>query len=116
MFNSLTKEIWYYSIIPFIVITVIVLILMMIGRKKENNYYKFNYSIKVLLFIMIALVLPLITGYTIWVYERFIDKGILSSKILYMVLLGVLNLSLLIVLIVSVNRLLKSFKESHDEE
>ena len=39
--------------------------------------------------IIIAIVLPLIIGYTIWIYERFINRGLVSSNIFYMILLAI---------------------------
>ena len=112
MFNNLTKDILYYSLVPFIVAAIIVLIIMIVGKKKGNNYYKYDYIIKVAFFIIIALVLPLISGYTIWVYERIINRGLVSSNIMYMILLGVLVISLVILLFVAFRKLSKSFPKS----
>lgn len=115
MFNNLTKDILYYSLTPFIITAIIVLILMIIGKKKDNNYYKYDYSIKVLLFIIIAIVLPLIIGYTAWVYERFISRGLVSSNIGYMILLGVLIISLIILLIITFIKLSKNILKPSDD-
>ena len=111
MLNNLTKEIFYYSVIPVVVIAIIVLVLLLKDRKKENDNYKYNYTIKIMLLIIIALVLPLITGYTIWIYERFTDKKILSSNILYMVLLILLVIFLIALLVIVCNKLLKSISK-----
>ena len=106
MFSNLTKEIIYYSVIPVAILFVIILLLF-IGKKKDNNIYKYNYFIKVLLLIIIGLVLPLITGYSIWIYERFTNKGILSSNILYMLLLGILIVSLIVLFVYICTKIVK---------
>ena len=116
MLDNLTKEIFYYSVIPVAVIAIIVLILLLIGKKKENDYYKYNYSIKIMLIIIIGLVLPLITGYTIWIYERFTDKKMLNSNILYMLMLVILIVSLISLLIIVCTKLLKSIDKPKSNE
>jgi len=114
MFDNLTKEIFYYSLIPAGVIAIIVLLLLFVSKKKENVYYKYNYYIKIALLIIIGLVLPLITGYTIWVLERFINKNILSSNMLYIVLLVALIISLIVLLSVICNKLIKGINKSSE--
>ena len=116
MFDNLTKEIFDYSVIPVAVIVIIVLILLVIGKKKDNNYFKYNYFIKILLLIIIGLVLPLITGYTIWKYEKYSIDGTLSSNIIYMILLVMLIILLIILLIVICNKLLKGIKKDETDE
>lgn len=110
MFSNLTKEIIYYSLVPVCLIVVIVLLLILF-RKKENNEYKYNYLIKVFLLLIIGLVLPLITGYTIWVYEKFASNNSLTSNILYMVLLGALIVALIILLLINCVKFYKSLKK-----
>ena len=110
MFNNLTKEIMIYSLVPAFLIAIVVLLLI-ICKKKENKTYKFNYIVKVLLMVIIGLVLPLIAGYTIWIYEKFTSKDILSSNILYMILLCFLVIALVILFIINCRKLVKSFKK-----
>ncbi len=114
MFNNLTKEIFCYSLIPFAIIAIMVFALIIIGKKRDNNYYKYDYFIKVLLFVIISLVLPLITGYTIWIYERFVSRGIVSSNLMYMVLLALLIIALVILLITAFIKLFKSINSKSE--
>ena len=114
MFDNLTKEIFYYSLIPAGVIAIIVLILLFISKKNENVYYKYNYYIKTALLIIIGLVLPLIIGYTIWVFERFINKNLVSSNLIYMILLVALIISLIVFLIVICHKLIKGINKSNE--
>ncbi len=107
MLENISKEIFYYSFIPVAIVALIILVLLIVGKKKNDNYYKYNYFIKVLISILIGFILSLMIGYTIWVYKRLTDLGTLSQNILYMALLIVLVLSLLISLILIVARLYK---------
>ena len=116
MFDNLSKEIFIYSVIPAAVIAIIVLVLLVVGKKKENNFFKYNYFIKTLLIIIIGLVLPLITGYTIWAYERFTSRNLLSSNIFYMVLLVVLIISLIVLLVIICQKLLKGINRDSQQE
>ena len=116
MFNNLTNEIIYYSLIPFIVVALITFILIIIGKKKYDNYYKYNYAIKILLFILIAIVLPLIVGYTIWIYERFINRGLVSSNIIYMLLLAILVISLVVLLIITSIKLYNGLTKTKEND
>ena len=112
MFNNLTKEIFIYSVIPAVAIALLVLIILILGKKKENIYYKYNYVVKTLLLLIIGLVLPLIMGYTIWVMERFINKNLVSSNILYIVILVILIISLIALLIMICRKLLKGIEQN----
>ena len=116
MFDNLTKEIFYYSVIPVAIIAVIIVLLIIIGKKKDNNYYKFNYSIKVLLSILLAFILSIMIGYTVWVYERIINLRTLGSNILYMIALGVIVVSLLLSLVIICVKLNKSFNSNSEQE
>ncbi len=101
MFDRFPAEIFYYSIIPVCVIALIALVILMIKKKKDENYYKKSYVIKVSLILIVTLVLPLITGYTIWLLCRYINKGVLLSNLGFVIVLSVLivaNLTLLIVI------------------
>lgn len=98
MFNNLTKEIITLAVIPVIVIIIIDLIFVLMFRKK-NESFRYNYLIKVSLIIAIAIVLPLITGYTIWVIESFANRGIIAGNIWYIGLIIFLTLCLLVLLI-----------------
>ena len=115
MFSNLTKEIFYYSLIPVAIIAVIILVLLIMGKKKSVKYYKYNYSIKVLLSILLALVFSIMLGYTIWVYERVITLNIVSENILFMILLAVLVISLFLSLIIICYKLWKEY-DSNDEQ
>ena len=113
MFDNLTKEIFIYSLIPAFVIALICIILIVVSKKKGENAYKFNYAIKVLILLIVRLVLPLITGYSIWVYERMVSKNILASNIFYLLLLIALIIALIALLIAACYKLFQSF---HDRE
>ena len=108
MLENISKEIFYYSFIPVAVLSFIIMILLIVGRKKSNNYYRYNYVIKVLLAILIVFILSLMTGYTIWVFERVINLETVSQNILYLALLVIIVASLLASLILL---LLKLYKE-----
>lgn len=115
MLSNLTKEIFIYSLIPAAVLVFIVLLLLLVGKKKNDNFFKYNYFIKILLLLIIGLVLPLIVGYTIWVFERFMAKNLLSSNMFYVILLIVLDISLVVLLIVICRKLFKSFKSREEQ-
>ena len=111
MFDNLTREILYYSVIPFVIIAIITLFLLLKGKKEENRY-KYNYFIKMLLYIIIALVLPLITGYSFWVYKYYVDEKV---TLFYMIVLGLLIVSLVTILIIITRKIYKSFKEEPEQ-
>ena len=115
MFDNLTMEIFYFSLIPVAVLAVVTLFILLFSRKNENNYYKYNYIIKILLIIMISLVLPLITGYTIWVFLRYLAKGILLANIIYIIILCILTIALIILLIVISRKLYNILNEEKKE-
>lgn len=100
MFDNFPQEIINYSIIPVVILAVVILIFLLLSRKNSDNRYKYNYIIRVLLLITISLVLPLITGYTIWFVLRCIDKGILVANIGYVIVLGLLIISLISMLVI----------------
>lgn len=102
MFDNLTREILYYSVIPFVIIAIIILILLLKG-KKESNLYKYDYFIKILLFAVIALLLPLVIGYTGWVYSYYVAEKV---TLFYMIVLLLLIISLIVILIVIIRKLL----------
>lgn len=117
MFNNLTKEIIYLSMIPVVVIVVIDLIAFLIMRKKEKSY-RFNYLIKISLLIANSFVLPLIGGYTIWIIMRYYSKGILMNNILYialLVFLWVVLLTLFIWIYMKTNRELIEDEELNED-
>lgn len=116
MFNNLTKEIVYYSLIPVTIIALIILFLIIIGKKKSDNYYKYNYSIKVFLSILVAFILSIMIGYTIWVYERVINLGTIKGNILYMILLAIVVIALFISLVFILYKLYQSLNYSNEEE
>ena len=116
MFDNLTKEIFIYSLIPAFVIALICIILIVVSKKKGENAYKFNYVIKVLILLIVGLVLPLITGYSIWVYERMVAKNILASNIFYLLLLIALIIALIALLIAACYKLFQSFNNREELE
>lgn len=108
MFSNLTKEIILYSMIPVIVIVLIdLLLLLLMKKKKDDEKFRFNYLIEISLIIAIAVVLPLITGYTIWVIESFWKRGILFNNFAYVVLIIFLSLCLLTLIIWTYLKLLR---------
>lgn len=108
MFSNLTKEIILYSMIPVIVIVLIDLLLLLLKKKKtEVQKFKFNYLIEVSLILAVSLVLPLITGYTIWVIESFWKRNILFNNYLYVLLIIFLSLCLLTLIIWTYLKLLR---------
>ena len=115
MLENISKEIFYYSFIPVFIMAITITVLLIIGKKKNDNYYKYNYAIKILIAILITFILSLMIGYTIWVYERVIIYDAVSESILYMVLLAVIDISLLLSLIIMFVKLYKSFKEKNKE-
>ncbi len=117
MFNNLTKEIIYLSMVPVIVIVLIDLIAFFIMRKKDKSF-KFNYLIKISLLIADAFVLPLIGGYTIWIILRYQDEGTLINHFLYIALLiflWVVLLTLFIWVYLKTNREVKEDEKEMKE-
>ena len=113
MFNNLTKEIIYLSIVPVVVIVLIDLIAFFIMRKKEKSF-RFNYLIKISLLIANSFVLPLIGGYSLWIILKYINEGILANNIMYvalLVLLWVILLTLFIWIYMKTNRELNEDEE-----
>ena len=108
MFDNLTMEIFYYSLIPVAILFLIALLVLLFTRKKENQY-KYNYIIKVLLMICLGLVIPLMIGYGIWTFGRYQSKGILTDNLGYIILLSVVIIALIVLLIIICRKLYKSF-------
>ncbi len=96
----LTKEIIWYSFVPDLIALLLMIIAFFIWKKKEKyRTVNFNFFIKLMITIMICATLPLITGYTFWVIEMFINKGVLLEHIMYVILIIFLSLGLLALLI-----------------
>ena len=110
MFDNLTLEIFYYSLIPVAILAIIALLVLVFGRKKENNY-KYNYFIKILLILIIGLVLPLIVGYTVWVSRRFYLNNSLLSNIWFIIILILLIIALIILFTYISRKLYNRFKD-----
>lgn len=118
MFNNLTEEIIYLSMVPVIVIILIDIIAFFIMRKKDKGF-RFNYLIKISLLIANAFVLPLIGGYTIWIILRYQDEGTLINHFLYIALLiflWIVLLTLFIWIYMKTNRELKEDEKEIKEE
>ena len=115
MFSNLTKEIIFYSLIPAFIVALISLLLIFVSKKKKKDEYKYNYIIKVLIIVIVGLVLPLITGYSAWVYERLAKLNTLSTGILYLVLLACLIIALISLLIIACKRLFQDLNEQKYE-
>lgn len=111
MFNNLSKEIIWYSVIPVIVIALIILLLIIVGKKKDDNYFQYNYGIKVLLAILVSLVLSIMAGYTIWFLGRISS---VSKNIIYIILLFGVDIFLFILLIIIVVKLYKSINQKKE--
>ena len=86
MFNDLTKEIIYLSMIPVAIIVLIDLIAFFVMRKKEKSF-RFNYLIKISLMIANSFVLPLIGGYSLWIILKYVNEGVLINNMMYVSLL-----------------------------
>ena len=97
MFTNLTKEIITLAVIPVILILIIDLIFVLLFQRKKD-VFRYNYAIKISLIVAISIVLPLITGYSIWVIESFSNRGILMENLWYVGLIVFLSLSLLALL------------------
>ena len=115
MFDNLTMEIFYYSVIPVAIIALITL-LILIFSKKNKDYYKYNYIIKVSLIIMISLVLPLMIGYTLWLIQRYLTKGIILSNMVYIVILCSIIIALIALLIIICKKLYINLNRKTDTE
>ncbi len=114
MFDNLTREIIFLSVVPVAVILLADLIAFIVLRKKEKQKFRFNYFIKISIILAIGFVLPLIIGYTIWVIVSFSTKKILYDNILYVTLLIFLSLCLFVLLIWIYLKSIK-YMDSHDE-
>lgn len=111
IFSNLPKEVIYYSLIPVVVIILIDFLLLIFMKKRKDNGFRFSMLIKISLIISIAIVLPLIIGYTIWVIERFINKNIMMENIGFVALIVCLCIILLVLLFIIFRRTLKYLKE-----
>ena len=118
MLNNLTKEMIYYSVIPVLVFAVIGLVILILSSKKKTDIdkYRYNYVIKVFLIVIISFVLPLIVGYTVWLTERYIAKGILFSNLGYVIVLSLLILALIILLIIICRKLYENLNIKIDKQ
>ena len=114
MFDNLTKEIIYYSLIPVAILSLICLILLFI-KKRSDNSYKYNYLIKILLMLIDSMVLSLIIGYAVWVTGRFIRNGTFATNIIYVIIFLVLIIALTILLIVTCTKLYQNLGNSNDD-
>ena len=110
MFDNLTMEIFYYSLIPVAILAIVALLILVFGRKKENNY-KYNYFIKILLILIIGLVLPLIIGYTAWIIKRYYLSNSLLPNIGFIVILVLLIIALIILFTYISRKLYNRFKD-----
>lgn len=116
MFNNLTREIISLAVIPVIVILIVDLFFVLIFRNKDESF-RYNYFIKISLILAIAIVLPLITGYTIWIITSFLERNIFSSNLWYIGLLIFLTICLLVLLIwVYLKSLRRLIYDSIDDE
>ena len=113
MLGNLTREIIYYSVIPVLIVLIIDLFLLLFKKKTAVGTFNFSTLIKISLIVMIAFVLPLITGYMAWSVELFVSKGILLDKILFVILLLVLTITLFVLMIWTY---VKSLHYFEDEE
>lgn len=104
MFDNLTKEIIYYSLIPVTILFISALVFLII-KKRENNSYKFNYLIKIILMLIDSAVLALIIGYSTWATARFIKMGTLASNIIYVLIFIVLIVALTVLLVITCAKL-----------
>lgn len=116
MFNNLTKEIIVYSLIPVVILALINLVIFILSKLAKRKFYRYNYLIKTGLLLIIGLVLPLITGYGLWIYNHFNTSGTLSSNVGYMILLCVLVIMLIVLLLTISIKLYKSFNDNQKEE
>ena len=108
MFSNLSKEIILYSMIPVAIIVLIDLILfVLIQKKNETQKLRFSYLIEISIILAISIVIPLITGYTIWVIESFWKREILFSSFMYVALLIFLSMCMLILIIWTYLKLLR---------
>lgn len=114
MFDNLTKEIIFLSVVPVAVILLADLIAFIFLRSKENQKFRFNYFIKISIILAISFVLPLIIGYTLWVIVSFSAKKILYDNIMYIALLIFLSLCLFVLLIWIYLKSIK-YMNSHNE-
>ena len=113
MFDNLTKEIIYYSLIPATVLALITLLFLII-KKKKKLYYKYNYIIKTLILLIDGIVLSIIIGYSVWATARFINNNSLSSNVIYVLIFLLLIISLISIFIVTCYKLYMSFNISYD--
>ena len=115
MFDNLTREVIYYSLIPVVVLALIDLLLVLI-KKKDKDKYKFNYIIKIILMIIDSVVLSLLIGYSVWATIRFIQNGTISSNIIYVIIFVILIIALLLLLIITCKKLYNSFDSSIEKK
>jgi len=111
MFDNLTTEIILLAVVPVVIIGIIDLIAFFIIKRTYRNY-RFNYFFKLSSIIAISFVLPLIAGYTIWVFTAFQKRSLLGSNLLYLLLIIFLWIFLFVLLIV----LYKKTKENALED
>ena len=107
MFDNLTMEIIYYSLVPVVVIAIVGLFLLILYKKSEKNKNKYSYGIKISLVSIISLVLPLIIGYTIWLVKRYVNKGTIFSNIGFVIVLVLLIIALIVLLVTVCKKLYK---------
>ena len=97
MLGNLTTEIILLSLVPVVIIGIIDLVAFFVMKKKYRNY-RFNYFFKLSSIIAISFVLPLIAGYTIWIFTTFNKRSILGNNIPYLLLIVFLWIFLLVLL------------------
>lgn len=118
MFNDLTKEIIYLSMIPVAIIVLIDLIAFFVMRKKEKSF-RFNYLIKISLMIANSFVLPLIGGYSLWIILKYVNEGVLINNMMYvslLIFLWIVLLTLFIWIYMKTNKELNEDRETTVEE
>ena len=115
MFDNLTKEIIFYSLIPVVILALIGLVLVVV-KKKDEKKYKYDYLIKIILLLINGLVLPLLIGYSVWATKRFITNNTLGLNIGYVIIFTILIIALAVLLTLTTYKLYRSFSYHRKEE
>lgn len=116
MFDNLTMEIFYFSLIPVAILVLIDLLLLFLSKKQKENHYKYNYFIKILLILIISLVLPLVIGYTAWLIKRYYLSNNLLPNIGFIIILILLIIALIILFIYISKKLYNRIKAKKDQK
>lgn len=89
------KEVWYYVVVPILVILLAYLIFSLLYRKKKGTYYYdyvVDYVYSTLGIIFCSLLLCMLLGYSIATIQILLTTGIIKQQLILTIIIAILPL------------------------